>query len=72
MAFSLRISRSSVDGSEARSCLDTIAARSLHDVGVAIDYDFAAARAYYRRALALDRLDTGLQQLARIGESARR
>jgi tetratricopeptide (TPR) repeat protein len=30
----------------------------------------AAARAYYRRALALDPLDTGLQQLARIGERA--
>jgi tetratricopeptide (TPR) repeat protein len=29
---------------------------------------FAAARAYYRRALALNPLDTGLQQLARIGE----
>jgi hypothetical protein len=28
----------------------------------------AAARAYYRRALALNPLDTGLQQLARIGE----
>jgi O-antigen ligase len=27
----------------------------------------AAARSYYRRALALDPLDTGLQQLARIG-----
>jgi len=31
-------------------------------------HNFAAARAYYRRALALDPLDTGLQQLARIGE----
>jgi hypothetical protein len=30
-------------------------------------HDFAAARRYYRRALALDPLDTGLQQLARIG-----
>jgi tetratricopeptide (TPR) repeat protein len=30
--------------------------------------NFAAARAFYRRALALDPLDTGLQQLARIGE----
>jgi tetratricopeptide (TPR) repeat protein len=29
--------------------------------------NFAAARAYYRRALALNPLDTGLQQLARIG-----
>jgi hypothetical protein len=28
---------------------------------------FAAARAYYRRALALDPLDTGLQQLTRLG-----
>jgi hypothetical protein len=28
---------------------------------------FALARYYYRRALALDPLDTGLQQLARIG-----
>jgi predicted TPR repeat methyltransferase len=34
-------------------------------------HDFAAARVYYRRALALDPLDTGLQQLARIGESRR-
>jgi hypothetical protein len=32
--------------------------------------NFAAARMYYRRALALDPLDTGLQQLARIGESS--
>jgi hypothetical protein len=32
-------------------------------------HDFAAARAYYRRALALNPLDTGLQQLAVIGES---
>ena len=32
--------------------------------------DFAAARSYYRRALALDPLDTGLQQLARIAQSA--
>ncbi len=31
--------------------------------------NFAAARAYYRRALALNPLDTGLQQLARIGEA---
>jgi hypothetical protein len=30
--------------------------------------DYAAARMYYRRALALNPLDTGLQQLARIGE----
>lgn len=30
---------------------------------------FAAARAYYRRALSLDPLDTGLQQLARIGKA---
>jgi hypothetical protein len=30
--------------------------------------NFAAARGYYRRALALDPLDTGLQQLALIGE----
>ena len=30
--------------------------------------DLAAARGYYRRALALDPLDTGLQQLALIGE----
>jgi tetratricopeptide (TPR) repeat protein len=29
--------------------------------------NFPAARSYYRRALALDPLDTGLQQLARIG-----
>jgi O-Antigen ligase len=28
---------------------------------------FALARSYYRRALALDPLDTGLQQLARVG-----
>lgn len=33
--------------------------------------NFTAAREYYRRALALDPLDTGLQQLARIGESSR-
>ena len=33
-------------------------------------HNFAAARRYYRRALALDPLDTGLQQLARIGEPA--
>jgi tetratricopeptide (TPR) repeat protein len=32
-------------------------------------HNFAAARAYYRRALALNPLDTGLQQLARIGET---
>jgi tetratricopeptide (TPR) repeat protein len=32
--------------------------------------NFAAARMYYRRALALDPLDTGLRQLARIGESS--
>jgi tetratricopeptide (TPR) repeat protein len=32
-------------------------------------HNFVAARRYYRRALALDPLDTGLQQLARIGES---
>ena len=31
--------------------------------------DFGAARAYYRRALALNPLDTGLQQLARIGDA---
>jgi hypothetical protein len=31
----------------------------------------AAARAYYRRALALNPLDTGLQQLAHIGERRR-
>ncbi len=31
-------------------------------------HDIDAARAYYRRALALNPLDTGLQQLARIGE----
>jgi tetratricopeptide (TPR) repeat protein len=30
-------------------------------------HDFAAARAYYRRALALDPLDVGLQQLTRLG-----
>jgi hypothetical protein len=30
--------------------------------------DFLAARAFYRRALALNPLDVGLQQLARIGE----
>ena len=30
-------------------------------------HHFAAARAYYRRALALDPLDTGLAQLTRIG-----
>ncbi|MHB8656858.1 MAG: O-antigen ligase family protein [Solirubrobacteraceae bacterium] len=30
-------------------------------------HNFAAARAYYRRALALDPLDSGLQQLAQIG-----
>jgi hypothetical protein len=30
-------------------------------------HDFAKARAYYRRALAFDRLDVGLQQLARTG-----
>jgi tetratricopeptide (TPR) repeat protein len=29
--------------------------------------DYAAARAYYRRALARDPLDAGLQQLARTG-----
>ena len=29
--------------------------------------NLAAARSYYRRALALNPLDTGLQQLARIG-----
>ena len=29
--------------------------------------DFAQARVYYRRALALDPLDVGLQQLARTG-----
>ena len=34
--------------------------------------DLAAARAYYRRALALNPLDTGLQQLARIGERTAR
>jgi tetratricopeptide (TPR) repeat protein len=34
--------------------------------------DLGAARAYYRRALALNPLDTGLQQLVRIGESGRR
>ena len=33
--------------------------------------NFAAARAYYRRALALNPLDVGLQQLARIGETSR-
>jgi hypothetical protein len=31
-------------------------------------HHFAAARLYYRRALELDPLDTGLQQLVRIGE----
>ena len=31
-------------------------------------HHFAAARQYYRRALKLDPLDTGLQQLVRIGE----
>ena len=31
-------------------------------------HHFAAARRYYRRALKLDPLDTGLQQLVRIGE----
>ena len=34
-------------------------------------HDFARARSYYRRALALDPLDTGLQQLARIGLTPR-
>ena len=34
--------------------------------------DLPAARAYYRRALALNPLDTGLQQLARIGERVSR
>jgi hypothetical protein len=34
------------------------------------DRNFGVARSYYRRALALDPLDTGLQQLARIGLSA--
>ncbi|MFZ0387136.1 MAG: O-antigen ligase family protein [Solirubrobacteraceae bacterium] len=33
-------------------------------------HDFAAARRYYRRALKLDPLDTGLQQLVGIGEPA--
>jgi hypothetical protein len=33
--------------------------------------NLAAARAFYRRALALNRLDTGLQQLAVIGERHR-
>lgn len=33
--------------------------------------DFAAARGYYRRALALDPLDIGLQKLAQIGEGQR-
>jgi tetratricopeptide (TPR) repeat protein len=32
--------------------------------------NLAAARAYYRRALSLNPLDTGLQQLARIGKGA--
>ena len=31
-------------------------------------HNFVAARQYYRRALKLDPLDTGLQQLVRIGE----
>lgn len=31
-------------------------------------HNFAAARAYYRRAAALDPRDTGLEQLARLGE----
>lgn len=34
--------------------------------------DFDAARAYYRRALALDPLDVGLRQLSRIGEPSPR
>jgi hypothetical protein len=33
-------------------------------------HHFALARSYYRRALALDPLDTGLQQLSRFGVSA--
>jgi hypothetical protein len=34
--------------------------------------NFGAARAYYRRALALNPLDVGLQQLTRLGESGAR
>lgn len=34
--------------------------------------DFAVARAYYRRALALNPLDVGLQQLSRLGETPAR
>jgi tetratricopeptide (TPR) repeat protein len=50
---------------------------NLATLGVLGDFEatghrFAAARSYYRRALALDPLDTGLQQLARIGLRPRR
>jgi tetratricopeptide (TPR) repeat protein len=47
---------------------------NLATLGVIGDFEarghrYADARSYYRRALALDPLDTGLQQLARIGLS---
>ena len=47
--------------------------RNSASLGVLGDFEarggnFAAARAFYRRALALNPLDVGLQQLARIGE----
>jgi tetratricopeptide (TPR) repeat protein len=50
---------------------------NLATLGVLGDFEarghrLAAARAYYRRALVLDPLDTGLQQLSRLGLRARR
>jgi len=50
---------------------------NLATLGVLGDFEarghrLAVARAYYRRALALDPLDTGLQQLSRLGLRARR
>ncbi len=50
--------------------------RNFATLGVLGDFEargghLAAARSYYRRALALDPLDTGLQQLSRIGERSR-